>query len=114
MSSARALPSDLRKQLASAVLAARRSAEAAARTSMAAYGVFADRKPEHLDLAQAALRNELRAKWRQLGRDEDLLVAECAYEQWHRLLFARFLAENDLLLYPELEAPITLDDCAEL
>ena len=22
------------------------------------------------------------------------LVEECAYEQWHRMLFARFLAEN--------------------
>lgn len=110
----RALPSDLRRQLASAVLAARRSAEAAARASMAAHGVFADRRPEHLDPVRAALRNELRAKWRQIGRDDDLLVAECAYEQWHRLLFARFLAENDLLLYPELEAPVTLEDCAEL
>ena len=38
---------------------------------------------------------------RQLGDDRRIesscSSAECAYEQWHRLLFARFLAENDLL-----------------
>jgi hypothetical protein len=76
--------------------------------------VFADRRPEHLDASQAALRNGLRAKWRQLGGDRDLLVAECAYEQWHRLLFARFLAENNLLLHPRYKAPVTLADCEEL
>ena len=40
--------------------------------------------------------------------------AECAYEQWHRLLFARFLAENELLLHPQYRAPVTLEDCEEL
>ena len=40
--------------------------------------------------------------------------AECAYEQWHRLLFARFLAENDLLLHPQYRAPVTLEECEEL
>ena len=96
----RALPSALRKQLETAVLAARRAAESASRAALDGLGVFADRRPEHLDADQAALRNGLRAKWRQLGGDRELLVAECAYEQWHRLLFARFLAENDLLLHP--------------
>ena len=42
------------------------------------------------------------------------LVAECAYENWHRMLFARFLAENDLLIEPELGVTISLDDCKEL
>ncbi|MDQ4039832.1 MAG: BREX-1 system adenine-specific DNA-methyltransferase PglX, partial [Actinomycetota bacterium] len=36
------------------------------------------------------------------------------YEQWHRLLFARFLAENNLLLHPKFETAVTLDDCDEL
>ena len=49
-----------------------------------------------------------------IGDNLDLLVAECAYEQWHRLLFARFLAENNLLIHPEYRAPVTLDDCEEL
>src|SRR5581483_7746535 len=42
-----------------------------------------------------------------------LLVEEVAYEQWHRMLFARFLAENHLLIHPS-GVPVTLDDCAEL
>ena len=110
----RALPSPLRKKLETAVVAARRAAESAARASIGDLGVFADRRPEHLAAAQAALRNGLRAKWRQLGGDHELLIAECAYEQWHRLLFARFLAENDLLRHPEYRVTVTLADCREL
>ena len=60
------------------------------------------------------MRNGLRAKWRQLGGDRELLITECAYEQWHRLLFARFLAENNLLLHPQYQAPVTLSECEEL
>lgn len=52
--------------------------------------------------------------WRQLDEDRPLLIADCAYEQWHRLLFARFLAENNLLLHPPYEVPVTLGECAEL
>jgi len=110
----RALSSPLRKQLETAVLAARRAAESASRAAIDGLGVFAERRPEHLDAHQAVLRNGLRAKWRQVGGDRNLLVAECAYEQWHRLLFARFLAENGLLLHPQYRAPVTLADCEEL
>jgi hypothetical protein len=110
----RTLRSSLRKQLETSVLAARRAAEAASRAAIESLGVFADRRPEHLDAMQAALRNGLRAKWRLLGNGRDLLVAECAYEQWHRLLFARFLAENGLLLHPQFRAPVTLAECEEL
>jgi hypothetical protein len=113
----RALPPPLRKQLAASVLAARRAAESASRAVMEGLGVFQREKPAHLDADQAALRVGLRQKWRQLGGDEPakpLLVGECAYEQWHRLLFARFLAENDLLLHPQYKAPVTLADCDEL
>ena len=38
---------------------------------------------------------------------------QCAYEQWHRLLFARFLAENNLLLHPKFRAPVTLAECED-
>jgi hypothetical protein len=112
-----ALPAPLRKQLETAVLAARRAAESASRAAIDGLGVFLRDKPAHLDADQAALRNRLRAKWRQLGGDDaaqPLLIAECAYEQWHRLLFARFLAENDLLLHPVYKAPVTLADCEDL
>jgi hypothetical protein len=113
----RALSSPLRKQLEGSVLDARRAAESASRAAVAGLGVFESEKPGHLDAERAALRNSLRQKWRQLGGDEQakaLLVSECAYEQWHRLLFARFLAENGLLLHPLYKAPVTLGDCDEL
>ncbi|GFM17527.1 uncharacterized protein PO1_contig-018-1, partial [Mycobacterium sp. PO1] len=108
------LSSGLRRQLESAVLGARRAAEASARAAVEGMGVFSDRRPEHLDADRVVLRNGLRAKWRQLGGDQELLIAECAYEQWHRLLFARFLAENGLLLHPRYKAPVSLTDCEEL
>jgi hypothetical protein len=113
----RALSSALRKQLEGSVLAARRASENASRAAIAGLGVFQSEKPAYLDAERAALRNGLRQKWRQLGGDEqakEMLVAECAYEQWHRLLFARFLAENRLLLHPIYKAPVTLGDCVEL
>src|SRR4051794_13526268 len=97
----RALSSSLRKRLESSVLGARRACESACRAAIEGLGVFGDRRPDHLSDEQAALRNGLRATWRRLGGGDDaksLLVMECAYEQWHRLLFARFLAENNLLL----------------
>jgi hypothetical protein len=96
------------------VLAGRRASEASTRAALDGLGVFAERRPQYLDDEQAALRNGLRAKCRQLGGDHDLLIAECAYEQWHRLLFARFLAENKLLLHPQFRAPVTLEDCEDL
>src|SRR4051812_39460587 len=110
----RALPSSRRRQLESAILDARRASESASRAALDNLGVFTDRRPEHLDAAQATLRNGLRAKQRQLGGDQELLVAECAFEQWHRLLFARFLSENNLLLHPQYGAPVTLEECEEL
>ena len=42
------------------------------------------------------------------------LVREMAYEHWHRMLFARFLAENQLLIEPSSGVAITLDECEEL
>ena len=42
------------------------------------------------------------------------LVHEVAYEHWHRMLFARFLAENGLLVEPESGVPVSLEECAEL
>jgi hypothetical protein len=110
----RTLPSDLRRELETAVLSARRAAENASRAALDTLGVFSERRPDHLDAARAELRNGLRAEWRQLGGDRELLVAECAYEQWHRLLFARFLAENNLLLHPQHKAAVTLADCEDL
>ena len=52
---------------------------------------------------QRALRNALRERGRQLGSGDQatgypLLVEEVGYAQWHRMFFARFLAENNLLV----------------
>jgi hypothetical protein len=75
-----------------------------------------------MDAVARELRRRLRAHGRQLGdkldrkgkgHGIDHLVGECAYEHWHRMLFARFLAENGLLMHPDGVA-VTLADCEEL
>ena len=108
----------LRRVLEKAVLDAREAAERAAKVALDTLAVeeqraFATQNPE-----QRQLRNALRARARQLGsgslRDGlRLLVEEVAYGQWHRMLFAQFLAENGLLMHPTGVA-VTLRDCAEL
>ncbi len=65
---------------------------------------------------------QLRARARQAGDVQDgkgvlsikHLAHECAYEHWHRMLFARFLAENNLLIEPDSGVAISLDECKEL
>ena len=107
----------LRRDLEDACVRGRRASERACRVALVSLGVTADRPPSHLDNGERALRRGLRAKARQLGDigdSIDLLVGECAYAQWHRLLFARFLAENELLIHPDLKAPVTLVECEEL
>ncbi|MBX9693554.1 MAG: N-6 DNA methylase, partial [Cyanobacteria bacterium] len=48
-------------------------------------------------------------------QEGDRLIEEVAYQHWHRMLFARFLAENNLLMYPGTSpVPITLEECEEL
>jgi hypothetical protein len=42
------------------------------------------------------------------------LVEKLAYDQWHRLLFARFLLEHNLLISPEHGVSVSLDDCEGL
>ena len=37
-----------------------------------------------------------------------------AYAHWHRMLFARFLAERKLLRNPEYDVSVSLEDCREL
>lgn len=111
------LGSDLRKQLENVCVAGRREAYSACRAVLEPWDVWGDRPPAFLDGEQRLLRRGLRARSAQLGDNErsiELLAAECAYEQWHRLLFARFLAENRLLIHPEFGAPISVAECDEL
>ncbi len=117
------LSPDLRNQLAKVVLAARSVAEAAARHALEALAVDRSAPHQAMPLSEQGLRNRLRARGRQLGDHLDRrtriqeigrLGHEVAYEQWHRMLFARFLAENGLLLDPEHGVPVSTEECGEL
>ena len=117
------LDSNLRNDLAKTVTAARRSAENGALAALQTLAVDAAAAHPGMSDADKALRRRLRARGRQLGDRRDAgsgtqaigrLAHEIAYEHWHRLLFARFLAENDLLIHPDLDQAITLDEVEEL
>lgn len=112
------LPSDLRSTLEKAVIDAREAAEEAARTALKALAVDQAEPFPSLTEEQRRLHAALRARMRQLGGDrQDLdfgpLAEEVAYQQWHRMLFARFLAENSLLMHPD-GVPVTIQDCTDL
>ena len=116
-----ALPSDLRRQLESVIVEARDEAEAAARSALTRRAVDAAEPFPHFTPADKQMRNRLRARGRQAGdaRREDKtqsieqVAQELAYEFWHRMLFARFLAENHLLMHPDGVA-VSLEECDEL
>lgn len=115
------LPKPQRTQLENTVKAAREVAEKGARAALAQLAVAEGRAPDYLSDDHKALRRRLRAHGRALGdakADDDTqavqqLVWEVAYQHWHRMLFARFLAENGLLLW-EIGAAVSLDDCEAL
>ena len=117
------LTSASRRQVERMVATARDVAEAAAGSALAALAICERDPYEHMSAKERTLRRRLRAHARQLGDRRDAatggqaigrLVQECAYEHWHGMLFARFLAENDLLIEPELGVPVSLEDCDEL
>jgi hypothetical protein len=112
------LPNEPRSLLERTVIAARDAAEAAARAALVTLAVERPEPFPTLSEEQKLLRRALRAKARQLGSGSQAegmpqLIEEIAYQQWHRMLFARFLAENNLLRHPAGVA-VTLQDCAEL
>jgi Eco57I restriction-modification methylase len=113
------LAPELRNSLEKAIVKARDRAEEAARAILFPLEITKDRTATKLPAELGRLRNALRAKARQLGegaeeKGESLLIEEIAYAQWHRMLFARFLAENNLLIHPEHRVPVTLEECSEL
>ena len=118
------LDKTLRSQLERDIKKARSIAETAARAALEQLGVGEAAPFEYLSEEERVLRRKLRAHGRQLGdqlhsdkeQTLDLLIEEVAYEHWHRMLFARFLAENNLLMYPDPDEPvsITLEECDEL
>ena len=113
----------LRGDLKTCIEKARRIAEAGALDALKELGVEDKDAPGHLTAERRALRNRLRAHARQLGDPRDAkagtqgvgrLKGEIAYAHWHRMLFARFLAENDLLIEPSSGLAISLEDVKEL
>ncbi len=101
-----------RKLLSDTVAEARDVVEAACAQRIAALGVAADRAPEALSEEERRLRRGLRARARQLGSVE-VLVSEAGYEHWHRMLFARYLADNNLLVDDHTGQPVTIDEVAD-
>ncbi|MFV1965249.1 MAG: hypothetical protein ACC628_07470 [Pirellulaceae bacterium] len=116
------LSTTLRNHLERTVIAARDIAEQGAWAALERLAVNKAEPLSHMTAEQRELRVKLRAKGRQLGdvrekngdQDIDHLHRECAYEVWHQMLFARFLAENNLLIHPEMQVPVTLEECDEL
>lgn len=118
------LEKNLRNQLEKTVREAREIAEIAARIALEQLGVGEAAPFTHLSESERELRRKLRIHGRQLGDSlngekvqiMDRLIEEVAYEHWHRMLFARFLAENDLLMYPDANnpVPVTLEECEDL
>ena len=118
------LPSDLRRVLENAVIAARDEATTAAGAALKRLAVTAKEFPSYLTAEERALRPKLRAAARQLGDPWNAekqafgsltkLTHEVAYEHWHRMLFARFLAENNLLMHPDHGVNVDLATVAEL
>jgi len=118
------LPTPLRRQLENAIKQARRLAEVGARKALEALAVHEPDPYKHMDEAQRNLRRKLRAQARQLGDGESRtkpgayaikhIVEKLAYDQWHRILFARFLLETNLLISTEHGVPVSLVECEEL
>ncbi len=118
------LEKTLRNGLERTIKDARDVAEAAAHSALGQLGVAQPVADKHLGDDERALRNRLRVHGRQLGdlrnpnggQEIGRLIEEVAYEHWHRMLFARFLAENDLLMYPDPVDPVavTLEECDDL
>jgi hypothetical protein len=115
-----ALPREHRRILESTVAQARAAAEDGAAKALKALAVGAPAPQAHATPNQKKLRVQLRAHGRALGdavatdgtQATDHLVTEIAYEHWHRMLFARFLAESKLLMHPD-GYPVSLADCKE-
>ncbi len=116
------LSRELRRELERVIVQARRVGEQGAIKALEQLAVASDKPWPNMTEEQKRLRVRLRAHGRQLGDKIDArgaqsvrhLAQECAYEHWHRMLFARFLAESNLLIEPESGVAISLAECREL
>ena len=114
------LATPLRRALEKTIKAARIVAEEGANDALRRLGVADTKAPSYLTEEERALRRRLRAQARALGDQPNdgasppRLAEAAAYAHWHRMLFARFLAERGLLRHPEHGVSVTLADCREL
>ncbi|HDY93538.1 MAG TPA: SAM-dependent DNA methyltransferase [Pseudoalteromonas sp.] len=116
------LDKTLRGKLEKTVEKARDIVEVAVTEALTRLGISDGNAPSYLSESERKLRTRLRAHGRQLGdvlnrdtgkQETELLVNEMAYEHWHRMLFARFLEQSDLLMYDQ-NTHVSLDECFEL
>ncbi len=119
------LSKEHRKLLEKTTADARILSGSACRAALENLAVHEKEYRTHMSVEQRLLRNRLRSRGRTLGdkRDERSGIQEirhlnelAAYEHWHRLLFTRFLTENNLLITDETNGsvPVTLEECEEL
>ena len=110
-----------RNTLEAAVKQARKVAELGAFNALHGMAVDHPEPFAHMTPEQRNLRNSLRSKARLLGdalpssgaQKIDHLSYELAYETWHKMLFAKFLEANGLLMHTDGVA-VTMEDCEEL
>lgn len=115
------LPSALRRELEKAVVLAHTAALIGAVSALRRRAVDAAEPFDHFTDTDKLLRRKLRSRARNVGDAKrpdsthtiDRLAEELAYEYWHRMLFARFLADNGLLMHPD-GVPVSLEECGEL
>jgi hypothetical protein len=115
------LTTQQRNILESAVKQARKVAEVGAFNALQGLAVDNPEPFAHMNPIQRGLRNSLRSKARLLGdilpatgaQEINHLSYELAYETWHKMLFAKFLEANNLLMHTEGVA-VTLEDCEDL
>lgn len=117
-----ALKPELRKDLERVIIKARNLVVADVTDRLKELNVHEGKRGAISD-TQANLRVRLRAHGKQIGdirnsqsdaQQIDRLVQECAYEQWHRMIFVRFLVENDFLIDPEYGQSVSLEALAEI
>ena len=116
------LNSTQRDLLEKAVIKARRLSVRGAYNTLKAFAVDNKEPYAHMSAEERELRNHLRSKARLLGDSTiadgghtiEKLAYELAYEYWHQMLFAKFLEANGLLVHPEHEIAVSMEECEEL
>lgn len=118
------LTREQRNLLAKTTLEAREVAERGAAKALEVLGVGSPKPHSNSKADERELRVALRAQAIQLGDERNRntgafdnlqhLIEKIAYDQYHRMLFARFLAENNLLISPEHGVSVSMEDCRDL